>query len=99
RAPLAHGFRLVARADELRPRLAPIIRPFGFPGEIGRAQQAQQSPVGIVRPVAGEAEFATGPDDAGELCDTLVIDESPLPVPPLRPWVRIEQIHARDRGI
>ena len=36
--------------------------------------------------------------NARQPLETVVLDEAPLPVPPLRPWIGIEQIDARERS-
>ena len=38
-----------------------------------------------------------GAQDAGDVRNAALLDEAPLPVPPFRPWIRIDEIDARER--
>ena len=58
-----------------------------------------QRPCSIVGDVGHEPNIAAAPQDAGELRDSRVLNETPLPMAPLRPWIGMDQIDARQRRV
>ena len=67
--------------------------------EVARTDQSAQRPGRVVRDVAGEPEFAAGPQDrARSRRRVSVLHEAALPMPALRPRVGMDQIDARERS-
>src|SRR5205807_1425197 len=88
------GLGFVAGLDPIVEGRAPIGRPFGEPGKAAMLAHFEQSPCDIVRPIAGEQEEATGLEQAMEVGKACCIDEPPLVMARLRPWIGIEKIDA-----
>jgi uncharacterized protein (DUF2336 family) len=99
RALLARGLGVIAGAGEIRPAFAPVVGALRGPGEIRRLDEMPQCPCSIVGDVGHEANIAAAPQDAGELRDSRVLNETPLPMPPLWPWIGMDQIDARQRRV
>src|SRR5215470_16124699 len=89
---LALCLRLIPRAAKSGPRLAPVIGSLSGPVEIRRANKALECPGRIVRNVGGEAKPASRPQYARKHQDRAILHEPPLPMPTLRPRIRVEQI-------
>src|ERR1700719_238181 len=90
---------LVPGSAKASPRLAPIVGTFGSPGKIRRAHQSLKRPSGIIRNVGGKAKHTARPQRARQHRDGAILHESPLPMPTLRPWIRIEEIDLGNRGV
>src|SRR5579871_2453288 len=78
------------------PRLAPVVRALRSPGEIPRAEQAFERPRGIVGNVGGKAKQPAGPQHTGQHRNSPILHEPALPMPPLRPWIGVKQVHLGD---
>jgi len=57
----------------------------------------RQRPRAIFADIADEAEFPFSLEDARHGCDGSILYEAPLPVPPFRPWVGMDQIDPGQR--
>src|SRR5712671_7937773 len=96
-AAFALGFASVARHRVIGPWQAPVISPLRGPDEIGRAREMGERPCAIMVDVADEAKFATWFYDARQGGHACVLHEAPLPMPPLRPGIGMDQIDPRQR--
>src|SRR5215475_8093520 len=90
---------LVPGAKKAGSRFAPIVGTLRSPDKIRRACQMLKCPGGVVRNVGGKAEQTAGPQYARQHRDGAVLYESPLPMPALRPGIRIEKIDLGERGV
>ncbi|MGY3497580.1 hypothetical protein ACVW1B_006999 [Bradyrhizobium sp. USDA 4502] len=95
--PSRSALGAVARHRVVQPWLLPVDRALGEPGEVGRAHQMRQRPGAIVVDVADEAEFAARRQQSCHRSDRRILHEAPLPVPPLRPGIGMDQVDARKR--
>src|SRR5258708_4657809 len=93
RSPLPLCLRLIPGAVKSSPWLAPVVGAFRGPKEIRRAYQAFERPGGIVRNVGGKAKEAAGPQYAHKHRNRAILHEPSFPMPTLRPWIGVEQIH------
>src|SRR5215475_15879010 len=91
--------RLVTGANVTRPWLAPICGAFRSPAKCRCAREALQRPGRVVCNVGRKVNVTARAHHAREHRDGLVADDPALPMSPLGPWVRIEDIGARDRAI
>src|SRR5260370_22977710 len=98
RSPLSLCLRLIPGAMKSSPWLAPVVGAFRGPKEIRRAGQALERPGGIVGNVGGKAKEAAGPQYARKHRNRAILHEPPFPMPTLRPWIGVEQIHLGKRG-
>ena len=57
----------------------------------------RQRPGAVIVDVADEAEFAAALQEARHRRDRRVLHEAPLPVPPLRPGIGMDQVDPRQR--
>ncbi len=97
-ASLALGLPAIARHGVAVPRLLPVGRTFRQPDKIRRASEMRQRPGAVIVDVADEAEFAAWPDCARHRGHRRILHEAPLPVPPLRPGIGMDQVEARQRA-
>src|SRR5262245_64650854 len=89
----------MASAREIPPRLAPIVGALSAPDEIPRPHDAGQRINGIVRYVCRKPQLTAFSENPAEPLQSIVLDESSLPVTALRPRVGVKQIDPRQRGI
>src|SRR5262245_36793565 len=85
-------FRLIARFDPVRERLAPVSGTFSEPGEAARLAHLEQCPLHIVIDVAGEQEQPARLQQPVEVPQVLLRDEAAAVMARLGPRIGIEQI-------
>src|SRR5260370_989046 len=88
----ALGFAAVAGHGVAVPGQAPIAGALGRPDEIARARKMRERPCAVTGDVADEAEFAARPQGARHRGNARILHEAPLPVPPLRPGIGMDQV-------
>src|SRR5262249_35976048 len=98
-SPFAFGFCFVAGAGKVRPGVAPVVGAFGGPDKIRRSKNPRERISCVVSDIGRKTQFASRFQDACETAQIVVLDEAPLPVPPLRPGIGIKQIDLRKRCV
>src|SRR5260370_7935130 len=98
-AAFALGFASIARHRVISPRQAPVAGALRGPEKIGRACEMRKRPCAVIADIADEAKFAIRSERARHGGDGCVLHEAPLPVPPLRPGIGMDQIDPRQRSL
>ena len=79
--------------------MAPVVRAARRPAEVGTRQEPSQRPAGVIVDVGGVTDLGPLPHHAGELANQLLVDDSPLVLPALRPGVGIEDVDPRQGSV
>lgn len=87
RRDVAQILGLVARADMVCRRAAPVVGFLGEPVELAVNQDLLQRLVGIGANIGCKPEVCAWLHDAGEAVEEVWLDDAPLMVLLLRPWV------------
>ena len=96
-AAFALGFASISRHGVVGPWQAPVVGPLRGPGEIRRPREMRQRPGAVIGDIADEAKFALRSEHPRHGGDGRVLHEAPLPVPPLRPRIGMDQVDPRQR--
>src|SRR4030081_2579128 len=96
-AALAFGLGSVTCRRVVRPWQPPVGGTLRGPDEIARARKMRQRPGTIIVDVADESKLAAWLEDPRHGRDGGVLHKAPLPVPPLRPRIGVDQIDPRQR--
>src|SRR5262249_42923560 len=91
-ASFTRGLLAVARHGVAIPWLAPVGGALCGPDEIARAGEVRQRPGTVIVDVADETEFAAARQHARHRRDGRILNKAPLPVPPLRPGIGMDQV-------
>lgn len=98
-ALLACSLVVVTGAGEARPRIAPIVGALRHPLEMGRAHEPLQRPGRVIRDIGDKTKFTARAQNARQLPDPCILNEPALPMPPLRPGIRMNEIDPGERRI